>query len=50
MFFYSLAIFTLFSLDINFAERTKVFQSILEFFPDNMKEPQGALTDAIKIF
>ncbi|KAF1802153.1 Muskelin N-terminus-domain-containing protein [Mucor lusitanicus] len=35
--------------DIYFDDRTAVFQSLLKFFPDSMKEPEGSLIDAVKI-
>lgn len=38
-----------YNLDIYFADRTLVFQSLLKFFPSNMKEPEGSLIDAVKI-
>lgn len=36
-------------IDIYFDDRTAVFQSLLKFFPDSMKEPEGSLIDAVKI-
>lgn len=36
-------------IDVYFSNRTKVFQSLLEFFPMHMKEPDGTLIDAVKI-
>ncbi|CEG84146.1 hypothetical protein RMATCC62417_17991 [Rhizopus microsporus] len=35
--------------DFIFASRTKVFQNLLEYFPRNMKEPNGSVMDSVKI-
>ncbi|KAI7898194.1 Muskelin N-terminus-domain-containing protein [Cokeromyces recurvatus] len=38
------------SIDISyFKDRTAVFQTLLAFFPNHMKEPEGTLIDAVKI-
>ncbi|KAI8359968.1 Muskelin N-terminus-domain-containing protein [Blakeslea trispora] len=35
--------------DAFFDDRTKLFQSLMTFFPNQLKEPQGNLIDAVKI-
>ncbi|KAI9475469.1 MAG: Muskelin N-terminus-domain-containing protein [Benjaminiella poitrasii] len=35
--------------EVCFRDRTAVFQALLVFFPDHMKEPKGTLVDAVKI-
>lgn len=39
----------MFQIDFIFASRTKVFQHLLEYFPRNMKEPDGSVMDSVKI-
>lgn len=37
------------NLDTVYAERTKLFEKLLDYIPQEMKEPLGNLTSAVKI-
>ncbi|KAI8976566.1 Muskelin N-terminus-domain-containing protein [Pilobolus umbonatus] len=39
----------LFPIETDFEERTHVFQTLLKYFPAEMKEPDGVLADVVKI-
>ncbi len=36
-----------FNADLNYMNRTKVFDAIVEFFPEDMTQPKGNLVDLV---